>query len=63
MPLTLIEIQAKYWPFGTYAILCKLIETLRAVSIFVSTISITAIAVDRYQVNIFVYFIFLIFLE
>lgn len=51
MPLTLIEIQATFWPFGTDVILCKLIETLRAVSIFVSTISITAIALDRYQVN------------
>lgn len=51
MPLTLIEIQAKYWPFGKDVVLCKLIETLRAVSIFVSTISITAIALDRYQVS------------
>lgn len=51
MPLTLIEIVTKFWPFGSWAILCKMIGMLQAVSIFVSTISITAIAFDRYQVG------------
>ncbi|XP_037943439.1 neuropeptide F receptor-like [Teleopsis dalmanni] len=51
MPLTLMEILSKFWPFGSYAVLCKMIAMLQALSIFVSTISITAIAFDRYQVN------------
>lgn len=42
MPLTLIEILTKYYPFGTSVVLCKLIGTLQGTSIFVSTISITA---------------------
>jgi neuropeptide F receptor len=55
MPLTLVEILSKYWPLGRYEILCKLIGTLQATSIFVSTISITAIALDRYQVILRIY--------
>ena len=51
MPLTLVEILTKYWPMGRQAVLCKMIGTLQATSIFVSTISITAISLDRYQVN------------
>lgn len=50
MPLTLIEVLSKYWPLGTHETICKMIGTLQATSIFVSTISITAIALDRYQV-------------
>ncbi|XP_059218096.1 neuropeptide F receptor [Stomoxys calcitrans] len=53
MPLTLMEILSKYWPFGSCAILCKMIAMLQALSIFVSTISITAIAFDRYQVIVY----------
>lgn len=53
MPLTLAEILSKYWPLGENEGLCKLISTLQATSIFVSTISITAIALDRYQVRVF----------
>lgn len=51
MPLTLMEILSKFWPYGSCAILCKMIAMLQALSIFVSTISITAIAFDRYQVS------------
>ena len=51
MPLTLVEILTKYWPMGRLPFLCKSIGTLQATSIFVSTISITAIALDRYQVS------------
>lgn len=51
MPLTLVEILTKYWPMGRLPFLCKSIGTLQATSIFVSTISITAIALDRYQVR------------
>ncbi|XP_030370155.1 neuropeptide F receptor [Scaptodrosophila lebanonensis] len=53
MPLTLMEILSKFWPFGSCAILCKMIAMLQALSIFVSTISITAIAFDRYQVIVY----------
>ncbi|XP_065361926.1 neuropeptide F receptor isoform X1 [Calliphora vicina] len=53
MPLTLMEILSKYWPFGSCAVLCKMIAMLQALSIFVSTISITAIAFDRYQVIVY----------
>lgn len=54
MPLTLMELLSKFWPYGSCATLCKTIATLQALSIFVSTISITAIAFDRYQVSSFV---------
>ena len=50
MPLTLAEVLSQYWPFGKSAILCKLFGTLQALSIFVSSITITAIALDRHQV-------------
>ena len=51
MPLTLVELLSQYWPLGDQPFLCKLAGTLQATSIFVSTISITAIALDRYQVG------------
>ncbi|KAL3268012.1 hypothetical protein HHI36_007145, partial [Cryptolaemus montrouzieri] len=50
MPLTLMEILTKYFPLGNNEFICKIIGTLQAMSTFVSTISITAIALDRYQV-------------
>jgi neuropeptide Y receptor len=50
-PLTLLEIVPQYWPLGDTPFLCKLVGTLQATSIFVSTISITAIALDRYHVS------------
>lgn len=53
MPLTLMEILTKYWPLGRYPFVCKMLGTLQATSIFVSTISITAIALDRYQVIVY----------
>ncbi|XP_020798669.1 neuropeptide F receptor [Drosophila serrata] len=53
MPLTLMEILSKYWPYGSCSILCKTIAMLQALCIFVSTISITAIAFDRYQVIVY----------
>lgn len=52
MPLTLVELLSQYWPLGNQPFLCKLVGTLQATSIFVSTISITAIALDRYQVSV-----------
>ncbi|BFF92960.1 neuropeptide F receptor [Drosophila madeirensis] len=53
MPLTLVEILTKYWPLGSCSILCKIVAMLQALCIFVSTISITAIAFDRYQVIVY----------
>lgn len=53
MPLTLVEIITKYWPLGDSVISCKLAGGLQAVSIFVSTMSITAISLDRYQLIIY----------
>ncbi|XP_017477528.1 PREDICTED: neuropeptide F receptor [Rhagoletis zephyria] len=53
MPITLVEILSKYWPFGMFEFFCKLVAMLQAVSIFVSTISITAIAFDRYQLIVY----------
>lgn len=53
MPLTLMEILTKYWPLGRHPFVCKMLGTLQATSIFVSTISITAIALDRYQVIVY----------
>ncbi|ROT61423.1 putative neuropeptide Y receptor, partial [Penaeus vannamei] len=49
MPLTLMELLTQYWPLGDTPFACKLVGTLQATSIFVSTISITAIALDRYH--------------
>jgi neuropeptide F receptor len=47
MPLTLMEELTNYWPLGTHDLPCKMLGALQATSIFVSTISITAIALDR----------------
>ncbi|XP_013784621.1 neuropeptide F receptor-like [Limulus polyphemus] len=51
MPFSLIEIVLKFWPLGLLT--CKLVAALQATSIFVSTISITAIALDRYKVIVY----------
>lgn len=51
MPLTLMELLTQYWPLGDTPLACRMVGTLQATSIFVSTISITAIALDRYHVS------------
>ncbi|GFY74453.1 neuropeptide F receptor [Trichonephila inaurata madagascariensis] len=51
MPFSLVEIMMKFWPLGVLP--CKLVSGLQATSIFVSTISITAIALDRYKVIVY----------
>uniref|UniRef100_T1IW42 G-protein coupled receptors family 1 profile domain-containing protein n=1 Tax=Strigamia maritima TaxID=126957 RepID=T1IW42_STRMM len=51
MPFTLVEILLKVWPLGL--VMCKLVSALQATSIFVSTMSITAIALDRYHVIVY----------
>ncbi|CAL4157312.1 unnamed protein product [Meganyctiphanes norvegica] len=53
MPLTLVELFSQYWPLGDTTFICKLVGTLQATCVFVSTISITAIALDRYQVIVY----------
>lgn len=49
-PLTLMELLTKHWPLPNWPSLCKACGAIQAISIFVSTITITAIALDRYQV-------------
>lgn len=51
IPFSLVEIAVRFWPLGV--ITCKLVAGLEATSIFVSTISITAIALDRYKVILY----------
>lgn len=57
MPLTLMEELTIYWPLGTHDLPCKMLGALQATSIFVSTISITAIALDRYAFYALKYFL------
>lgn len=49
MPLTLVEILYQTWQFGNYPAACPVAALLQGTSIFVSTLSITAIALDRRQ--------------
>lgn len=51
-PLTLMELLTKHWPLPNWPCLCKACGAIQAISIFVSTISITAIALDRYQARL-----------
>ncbi|XP_054708424.1 neuropeptide F receptor-like [Uloborus diversus] len=51
MPFSLVEIMMKFWPLGVLT--CKLVAGLQATSIFVSAISIAAIALDRYKVIVY----------
>lgn len=47
IPFSLVEIAAKYWRLGLFT--CKLVAGMGAISIFVSTISISTIALERYK--------------
>ncbi|XP_014666950.1 PREDICTED: neuropeptide F receptor-like [Priapulus caudatus] len=51
MPFTLMQNVLKNWPLGEF--MCKLVCTFEATNVFVSTMSITAIALDRYQVIVY----------
>jgi len=53
MPLTLVELINGHWPLGDSEWSCKAAGGFQAVSVFVSTISITVIALDRYQLIIY----------
>lgn len=48
MPFTLIKLLLKNWPLGEA--LCRIVPWMQAVNVLASTLTITAIAVDRYQV-------------
>ena len=50
MPLTLLEIVTQHWPLSASA--CKAAGTLQATAVFASTLSIVAIALDRYMVSL-----------
>ena len=51
MPFTLVKLLFKNWVYGEA--LCKLIPFLQSVNVFASTLSITAIALDRYHVVLY----------
>ena len=53
MPLTLMQLVTLYWPLGRWEFMCRLTCSLEAVSIFVSTLTIAAIAVDRYKLIVY----------
>ena len=48
MPMTLVGILTKYWPFGPQTwLLCKLARSTPAVTIFFSSYTMMVIAIDR----------------
>lgn len=49
MPLTLMEISTFSWPLGNHPFLCRLTGCVQAISVYVSTLTIAAIALDRYH--------------
>ncbi|GAU92871.1 hypothetical protein RvY_04895 [Ramazzottius varieornatus] len=50
-PFTLLEVLGS--PIGTLGIMCQIIPALQATSVYVSTLSITAIALERYKVIVY----------
>jgi len=53
MPLTLIELLNDHWLLGDSVLSCKAAGSLQALSVFVSTITIAVIALDRYQLIVY----------
>ena len=50
MPLTAIDGLTRYWPFGKDTEnLCRMVKTSSAVAVYLSSMTLTAIAVDRYH--------------
>ena len=50
MPMTLVGILTKYWPFGPQTwLLCKVVRSAPAVTIFFSSYTMVVIAIDRQQ--------------
>ncbi|OQV16683.1 putative Neuropeptide F receptor [Hypsibius exemplaris] len=50
-PLTLLEVLGN--PIGTVGLMCKIVPALQATSVYVSTLNITAIALERYKVIVY----------
>jgi neuropeptide F receptor len=48
-PFNLMKVLVPAWRLGTF--MCKFVNMFCGVNVFVSTISITAIALDRFQVS------------
>lgn len=51
VPFTLVKLLLKNWPLG--GILCRTVPWLQAVNVLASTMTITAITLDRYQVIVY----------
>ncbi len=50
MPLTAIDALTKYWPFGKDTLtLCRTVKTSSAVAVYLSSMTLIAIALDRYH--------------
>ena len=50
MPMTMLGILTKYWPFGPHTwLLCKVVRTSPAITVFFSAYTMTVIAVDRHR--------------
>ena len=50
MPMTLVGILTKYWPFGPQTwLLCKVVRSAPAVTIFFSSYTMVVIAIDRHR--------------
>jgi len=47
IPFTVVRIMVDDWPFGSF--MCSFVPFTQSVSVFVSSYTMTAIAVDRYQ--------------
>lgn len=53
MPLTFMELVCFSWPLGNYPLLCKLAGSMEGVSVYCSTLTLAAIAIDRYHLIVF----------
>ena len=51
--LLLLQLEVLGSPIGTVGIMCRIVPTLQATSVYVSTLSITAIALERYKVIVY----------
>ena len=50
MPLTAIDALTKYWPFGKDTVsLCRIVKSSSAVAVYLSSMTLIAIAGDRYH--------------
>jgi len=50
MPMTLLGVLTKYWPFGPSTwILCKIVRTSPAITVFFSSYTMAIIAIDRHR--------------